>query len=106
GLDDAGEPDPDEPSLRPRRFAPGQALLAPRKLERLVEARLVVARVVEAARRRPVGKVGAAHEVATAEVDRIEIEPPRRDLDRPLEREVELRPAEAAVEAGRRAVRE
>ena len=61
------------------------------ELERLVEAGLVVARVVERARRRAVGHRGGRHEVAARELGGIEAEAPRGDRHRPLEAEVELR---------------
>ena len=48
----------------------------------------------------------AADQVPAAQLGRIEAEPLRGDVHRPLEREVELRAAEAAVEPGGAAVRE
>ena len=105
GLDDAGEADADEPALGARPVALGPALLVAGEPKRVVEAGVVVARVVEPARRGAVRVLVRADQVAPRELDRVEPEPPGGDRHRPLEREVELRAAEAAVEPGRAAVR-
>ena len=76
------------------------------ELERVVEAGLVVAGVVQRARRRAVRHRGGRDQVAARELGRIEPEAAGGDRHRPLEPEVELRPAEATVEAGRDRVRE
>ena len=76
------------------------------ELERLVEAGLVVARVVERARGRAVRHRGGRDQVAARELGGIEAEAAGGDRHRPLEAEVELRPAEAAVEARGDRVRE
>ena len=105
-LHDAGEPDPGEAAVRAQRVDPCAQLLVARELECRVEARLEVAGVVERPGRRPVGHLRGGHEIAAGELGRVEAEAPGRDRHRPLEREVELRAAEAAVEAGGNRVRE
>ena len=92
------------PSNRPaaRASACSDAQLrVPRQLQRAVEAGLVVARVVDGAGRGAVGHLARAHEVAPGELGRVDAEPPCRDVHRALECAIELRAAEAAVEAGR-----
>ena len=98
-LDDAGDPDADEPAGLARRRLLVAPLLVAGELERSLEAGRVVAGVVETARRRAVGKLVCPDEIPSSELGRIEAEPPCRDRHRPLEREVQLRSAEAAVEA-------
>ena len=82
----------------------GAELVVAGQLEHALEAREVVARVVDRPRRRPVGHLLGAHEVAARELGGIEAEAPRGDVHRALERAVELRAAEAAIEARRRAI--
>ena len=105
-LDDAGDPDPGEAPVRPRGRHPLTQLVVADELERAVEACLVVAGVVERSGRRPVGHRVRRDQVPSRELGRVEPEPARGDRHRALEREVELRAAEAAVEAGRDRVRE
>ena len=106
GLDGAGDADAEQPPVGPG----GALLLAPLvvadKLERVVEAALVVARVVEAARRRAVREVVRAEQVPSRDLDRVEPQAAGGDRHRPLEGEVELGAAEAAVQPGRAAVRQ
>jgi hypothetical protein len=85
------------PSAAPRSTLRTELVVA-RELERAVEARLVVARVVERARRRPVRHRVGGNEVAARESAGSSPSRPRGDRHRPLEAEVELRAAEAAVE--------
>ncbi len=103
-LDDAREPDPDEPALGPRRIPFGDPLLVPREGERVVEAARVVAGVVQPSRRRPVRKRVGRDQVAPRERDLVEAEPTRGDRHHALEWEVELRAAEATVQPRRAAV--
>ncbi len=105
-LDHAREADADETALGPCLLRLGPTLVVAGELERLVEACLVVARVVE-----PTGWGLVRHrrnrdEVPARELGRVETEPARGDRHRSLEPEVELRPAEAAVESRRQRVRE
>ena len=95
------------PSRRPSpraRGLLGAQLVVAGQLERAVEAGLVVARVVDGAGRGAVGHLAGQHEVAARELRRVDPEPPGGDVHRALERAVELRPAEAAVEARGRAI--
>ena len=105
-LDDAGEADPDPASLGARLRLLDPPLVVAGELERVVEAGLVVARVVEPARGRAVGELVGADQVPPAQLGRVEAEPLRGDRHRPLEREVELWPAEPAIQPRRTAVRE
>ena len=100
-LDDAREPDPGQTALVPRTGDAVAELVVPRQLERAVEARLVVPRVVERARRRPVRHPVGGNEVPAGELGRVEPESTRGDRHHALEAEVELRPAEPAVEPRR-----
>ena len=100
-LDDAGEADADEPPVVARGRRAAAEVVVPRELERAVEARGVVTRVVQRAGWGAVGHLVGGDEVPPREVGGIEPESPRCDSHRPLEPEVELRPAEAAVQAGR-----
>ena len=81
-------------------------LLVAGELERVVEARFVVAGVVETAGGGAVRELVALDQVPAAQLGRVDPEPRGGDVHRALEREVELRPAEAAVETGGTAVRE
>ena len=100
-LDDAGEADAEQPPVvaRPRLLC--AQLVVAGQAQHLVQAALVVARVVHRAGRRAVRHVLRAHEVAAGELRRVEPEAAGGDRHRPLQREVELRAAEAAVEAAR-----
>ena len=75
-----------------------------RDLERLVERRVVVARVD----REPGGdrRRELRDEVLPAQLDRVHVELARERVDRPLDRVGRLGPAGAAVGVGRRRVRE
>ena len=88
------------PSARAARD-PVTELVVARELERAVEAGLVVAGVVQRAGRRPVRHRVGGHEVAPCELRGIEPEPARCDRHHALQPEVELRPAEPAIEPGR-----
>ena len=95
------------PSPRARGDCSSRRSLVAGELQRVVEAGLVVAGVVER-RPRECGR-GARSEgtrLRRGELGRVEAEPPGRDRHRPLEREVELGAAEAPVEPGRAAVRQ
>ena len=95
------------PNSRPSRRASSRRCLQRlivREAQQLVERRLVVAGIEHGAGGRLVGKGVARNEVAAAQLGRIDPEPARRDVHDPLEREIELRPAVAAVEPDRRAV--
>ena len=91
-LDDAGDAEAEPPA----RGLLGPPLVVADELERLLETGEVVAGVVDGAARGRVREVG--HEVAPPQLRRIESEASRRDVHRPLEREVQLRPAEPPVE--------
>ena len=105
-LDDAGEPDADQPALCPRRTLFRTPLAVAGELKRVVEASLVVARVVERAGGRAVRERRPARQGCAAQFGRIEAEAAGGGVHRPFQGEVELRAAEAAVEAGGTAVRE
>ena len=105
-LHDASDPDADEAVVRARSLSLSAALVVARERERVVEAALVIAGVVERARRRPVRELLASDEIAPPKLGRVDPEPVRRDRHRPLECEIELRAAEASVEAARHGVRE
>ena len=81
-------------------------LLVSRELDRAVETGRVVARVVEATARGAIRHRARGNEVAPRQLDRVDPEPPGGDRHRALEAEVELRAAEAAVEARRDRVRQ
>ena len=72
----------------------------------MIEARRVVAGVVEGTGWRAVRHRVGRYEVAPRELGGVEAESPGCDRHRPLEPEVELRPSEAPVQAGRLGVRE
>ncbi len=103
-LDDAGDPDPEQPSRVARRRLLCAPLRVTRDLECALKAGGVVAGVVEPPGGGPVRERVAPDQVAARELGRIEPEPLRGDRHRPLEREIDLRAAEAAVEPGRAAI--
>ena len=105
-LDDAGDADPDQPALRPwprpaRRAAPRSGRARARRRGRPRSRRSRRARRTACGRgtRRPGSGCAARSSAGSRPSRRAAI------VHRPLEREVELRPAEAAVEPGRAAVR-
>ena len=77
--------------------ARGASGAAAEQLERAVQAALEVAGVVRPAERRPVGE--RAHEVAAAQLDRVEAELAGGGVDRRLDQVGRLRAAGAAVRA-------
>ena len=84
------------PSSR-RRTCSLSSLLVRDQLQRRVQTGLVVAGVVEAAARCAIGE--GLDEIPASQLGRVDSEPARGEIHRSLEREVELRAAEAAVQA-------
>ena len=105
-LDDAGEADADQPALGARRALALAQLRVAGQLQRGVEAGGVVAGVEHGAGGGAVGHAAAGTRLRRASSAGSSPRRPRGDRHRALEREVQLRPAEAAVEPGRAAVRD
>ena len=95
------------PTTRPSaRASPRARLAGPRRqLERRVEAALEVARVVRPAHRGLVREGVGPDEVAPPQLDRVDAELARGQVDQALDQEGRLGPPRAAVRPGRHLVR-
>ena len=91
------------PSFARRLLAFGKAFPVG-ELQRLVHHGVVVAAVVQHAERVLVGQLLRLEQVAAAQLDAVEAELPRGDVDQPLHHVHHLGPAGAAVGPGRRGV--
>ena len=104
GLDAERETDAEQFAALARFLAPLQQRRIVGEPQRLVETALVVSRVQHRARRAGIGELVLAHQVAAPDLGHVDVEAARRHLHDALEGEVELRPAEAAIEARRHAI--
>ena len=106
GFDHGGEPDSVMPPGGARGIPPalevGEASVAGRGLDRAQ----IVAGIIERAGRRPVREFLRGDEIALDDLEMIELELDRDPLHQALERQVELRSAEAADQARRHLVRQ
>ena len=103
-LDRRRDPDAEQPPFVPRPVPPGAQLFVAGKLQRPVEPGLVIAGVIDRARRRAVGERIARYEIAPPDLGDVDAERPRAGVHGALEREEELRPPIAPVEADRQPV--
>ena len=87
-------------------LAPREQILVAAVAECLLQRSGIVAGIVEAAGRRAIREGLRRHQIAPDDVDRVELELDGDALHQPLQREIHLRPAEAAVKARRRLVGE
>src|SRR5207245_9720742 len=94
------QPDPDVAARRPGLRLLTTELGVLRDLEGVLEGRGIVARVIEAARRRPVGHLAGWDQVAPPHLDGIHAEPVGEPIDHALGLEVEVAARVAAVRSG------
>ena len=106
GLDHDGEADAVFPAGRARGVAALLQVVEPAVADRGLDRARIVAGIVERAGRGAVGKLVRRNEIAPDDVEMIEPELDRDALHQPLQRQIELRPAEAADEARRHLVGE
>ena len=91
--------DADVPALGARLLPLRDPVVVVDGFEHLLQHALVVAAVVDVPRRRPVGKLVRADQVAAADLDAVEAEVVRGQVDKPLEHPVGDLGAEAAIGA-------
>src|SRR5213082_1766166 len=101
-----GKADAVELPIAPCLLAPTPQAVVIGDTQQLAERGLIVAGIEHCSSRRPIRKRPAGYEIAPPQLGGIDVEPARGDVHDPLEREVELRAAIAAIEADRRAVRD
>ena len=104
GLDHDGEADAVFPAGLARVVAALLQIVEPAVADRDLHRARIVAGVVKRAGRGLVGKFLGRHEIAPDHVEMIELELDRDALHQPLQRQIELRAAEAANEARRHLV--
>ena len=103
-LDADRETDTEQPAATPRVLARLEQRRVVGEPQGLGQATLVVSGVEHRARRTGIGKFVFAHQVPAPDLGRVDVEAARRHFHQALEREVELRPAVAAVESRRHAI--
>lgn len=104
GLDHCSEADAVETPLRPRRVALCLQFSEPALLHRPRDGFLVIAGIEQCAGRGPIWKCARIDQVALDDVERVELEARCNPLHQTFQREIDLRSAKTAIEAGRRLV--
>ena len=104
GLDNRRKADAIEPPFGPRDVTAALQFVVGACFQRARHRQLVVAGIEQRAGCSAIGKGVGRNEVTAVDVERIEVEFDRDPLHEPLKREIHLRSAEAAYEAGGRLV--